>query len=512
MTGLFMTPLTVLALICYSLLYSGPVDGLFLAIVFCLRQYGLSWPLVMQTAATAIVIFMLFQIIRITKTSWAVADKTLIFPCKVEYSFAKFYPTKQIFSGRCLMVGVHVEREGNAKARKKLDGYLKGEGVDPSTYPNVYLITSPRYFGVRLNPVSLWYLYDADKCLAAMIVEVSENLSEQRMNYLRLDNDGVSSTFTFKSSQGSCKLATTDPLGDRGALVAHLELRSSNGHVKLASKLTSEGLGLDPSKMLMLNKLGFLMYWWLWVGLVTGPRVLKQKAMLMYLDGLHMWWTPRPLDGSTDRMANSIERQLEPIFQRYLRHLVDQSSASLNVKYVSSGILQDTDEVMSSAIVLRGSGAPEEMEVRVLSPLFYSRFVYYAHDLEAFFCELHESHTISVSRPDLLPKLLLRKPTTKLESSNLRQYVYFKLIQRLRVRPKPVGEAQAKGNVIDIRRFYISPIDAYVMANEDATSQTVYRNCVLKLFLADRISFRSVGLLEVGQLFLQAFLIGVFLS
>ncbi|KAK3989290.1 hypothetical protein QBC44DRAFT_291469 [Cladorrhinum sp. PSN332] len=519
MTGPLVTPLTVLTLILYSLLYSGPVDGLFLALCSLIRQDELGWPLVMQAAAMAIGAFALLQIIRIGRASWITTKtpqwkgpaKFILFPCRIGISHTWLSPKKHSFSGRCLLVGIPVEFEGNAggmfsvgmdrnngpsswflkgwfsidpadylrrgKAklglRGKLDEHLRSEGIDSSIYPHAYLVTVPRILGFQLISVSFWYLYDADKCLAAMIVEVNNAFEERRMYYTILDNDAERSFsgINFSSREGSCKLATINPLGlsmeDIGPLIVDLNL-FTEGRIELAVRLTSEGFPFDPSKMPILSKLGFLTYCW-WVRLVTVPRILKETAMF-YHHKLHVWWRSEPLEGTIGRRAHSIERQLEPIFRRYLRHLADQSSINVTVKYVASGLSQRMDEVTSSAIVPSGSVATEELEIRVLTPAFYSRF-----------------------------------PTTKLESSNLRQYVYFKLIQRLRVRPrriKPVTEA--KTNVIDIRHFYISPMDAYVMASEPATAQAIYRTSVLKLFLADRIALGSVRLFESGRLFLQA--------
>ncbi|KAK4164813.1 hypothetical protein QBC43DRAFT_43158 [Cladorrhinum sp. PSN259] len=587
----FLTPFLVLALIAYSLTYSGPADGLLLAFSFFIRR-DLDWPLVMQAVASAIITFALFQIFRIGRLSLAAIEipqwkgpcKLLLYPC--EASHARFFPKEHSFSSRYLAVGIPVGFEGNAGGmvsvgmgrdkdlspwfslasqapkgwfhvdpgdylrrgnaelglRGKLDEYLQSEGVDPTSYPDAYLVTTPRFLGYQFNPYSFWYLYDADKCLAAIIVEINNIFDERRMYYMPLDSAGngqisdgkenyqdCQTSFKqswakdfhvspFSSRKGSYKLATSNPLGASleyaGPLSIALDLLSSKGHLKLRAKLTSAGVALDPSEMAILEKIRFLTSWW-WVGLVTVPRIFKEAAVLFYGHKLHVWWRPEPRKGTIGRRAVSIERQLEPLFRRYLCHLVDQSPAKLAVKYVASGTSEHTEELMLSSRARNGLGATEELEVRVLTPAFYSRFVYYAHDLEAVFCELHESRTIWISRPELLPELLLRKQTTKLESSNLKQYAYFKMIQHLRVRPERIdrpmtsssakkARAEPKANVVDIRNFYISPMDAYVMANESAAAQSVYQDSVLKLFLADKIAFRSIRLFEVERLLLQA--------
>ena len=409
-------------------------------------------------------------------------------------------------------------------------------------------MTAPRFLGYQFNPASFWYLYDADKCLAAMLVEVNNTFGERRIYYVLPENDAegqitdgkkqYQNTRTvfkqswpkdfhvspFSSRKGSYSLTTTDPLapsmaGSRPLSVA-INLLSSKGYVKLSSMLTSGGNPIDPYKMTILDKLTFLTSWW-WVGLATVPRILKEAAVLFYCHGLHVWWRPEPLKGTIARTASSTERQLEPVFRRYLRHLVEQSPTPLAVNYVASGISENTEELMLSPRAKTKAEVSQELEIRVLTPIFYSRFVYYAHDLEAFFCEINESCTVWVSRPDLLPKLLLKKPTITLESSGLRQYACFKLIQRFRVRPKRIERPMTSSRVkaanpraaaVDIRKFFISSMDAYVMENEPASAQAAYRSSVLKLFIADRVALGSVQLLEAQLFIMQVVVAWLFCS
>lgn len=373
-----------------------------------------------------------------------------------------------------------------------------------------------------------------------MLLEVNNAFGERRIYYILPDDDAEGQitdgkkqhpnaqtifkqswpkdfhVSPFNSRKGSYILTTIDPLvpsmTGSGLLSVAINLLSSKGHVKLSSMLTSGGAPIDPYKMTILDKLTFLTSWW-WVDLATVPRILRELAVLFYSHGLHVWWRPEPLKGTIARTASSTERQLEAVFRRYLRHLVEQSPTPLTVNYVPSGISEKTEELMLSPRAKIKAGISQELEIRVLTPIFYSRFVYYAHDLEAFFCEINESCTIWASRPDLLPKLLLKKPTMTLESSGLRQYAYFKMIQRLRVRPKRIERpmtssrvkaAKARAAVVDIRKFFISSMDAYVMENELASAQSAYRSSVLKLFVADRIALGSVQLLEAQRLILQA--------
>lgn len=457
--------------------------------------------------------------------------------------------------------------------REKLDEYLRTQvcapsqrakvsepsslltsdkGANPADYPYAYLVTAPRFFGYQFNPVSFWYLYGADKCLAAMILEVNNTFGERRMYFLTPDDadmqaDGPTNhradeadrikgsgrsgsprallkqswqkdfhVSPFNSRKGSYKLTASDPLApfmqSHGRLSNTISLISSKGHCKLAARLSEEGAAIDPCDMTWHEKFMFLASWW-WVGLLTFPRILKEAFSLFFRHKLHVWYRPEPLKHSIGRKADSTERQLEPIFRRYLEHLVEQSTASLAVKYTASGISRDETRLMLSPAARREAGAAEEVEFKVLTPAFYTRFVYYAQDPEAFFRELDESRTIWVSRPDLLSRLALRKPPSPApEASMFGDYAYLGIVAKLRVRPERIVRPLTSSAKVaredratdDIRDIRISSMDSYVLAHEPAHVRAVYRTCVLKLFVADRIAFGAVPLLEAQLLFLRA--------
>ncbi|KAK3360268.1 hypothetical protein B0T25DRAFT_565187 [Lasiosphaeria hispida] len=452
--------------------------------------------------------------------------------------------------------GDYLER-GNSKLglRGKLDTYLRSQGTDPTLFPHAYLITAARFLGYHFNPVSFWYLYDADRSLAAMILEVNNTFDERRMYFLTADNndelvkqiDGLPGSRTdkeqlvtnmrqsapsgatfkqswpkdfhvspFNSRKGSYSLTASDPLSPlmqgTGPVVNTINLVSSKGHGKLVARLIPEGAAINPYTMTPYGKFIFLASWW-WVGFLTFPRIVKEAGALFFRRKLHVWFRPEPLKESIGRNADVTELQLEPIFRRYLRHLVEQSTVPLTVKYIPSGVPGIATELMISRLAQDGKGKADEIVFKVLTPAFYSRFVHYAHDFEAVFCELQESCTIWVSHPELLPRFVLKKPSPTLASSNYAEFAYFKILQYLRVRPErivrpltssaAVSEGGPERLAVDIRNFRISSMDAYVLAHETGQAKAVYRSSVLKLFLADRIALGMVPLLELERLALQ---------
>lgn len=426
------------------------------------------------------------------------------------------------------------------------------QGADPAKYPHAYLVTAARFLGYHFNPVSFWYLYSEDMSLAGMILEVNNTFDERRMYFLTPGKSNVdtleeieepqstangdipskASVFKqqwpkdfhvspFNSRKGSYSLRASDPLSasPEGRILIDntITLRSGKGHGKIVARLLSDGEAADPATMSILQKVTFLLSWW-WVGFVTFPRIAKEAARLWFQRKLHVWYRPEPLKESIGRNADDAERHLEIVFRRYLRHLTEQSQAAIAVKYIPSGIPSSEADLMLSPSAKSGAGDTQEMEFKVLTPAFYTRFVFYAHDLEALFSEMQESCTIWVSRPDLLPKLLFKKPTPTTEAQGPLDYVFFEAIRRLRRRPEaitrpltsshvPVPSSPGKTTtVVDIRDFRISSMDAFVLTKAETELRRQYRSLVLRLFIADRLAFGSLLLVDAVLALLKTWL------
>ncbi|KAK1997890.1 hypothetical protein LX36DRAFT_56459 [Colletotrichum falcatum] len=441
---------------------------------------------------------------------------------------------------------------GHLGLRGKLDAYLKSQGADPAQYPHAYLVTAARFMGYHFNPVSFWYLYAKDMELMAMILEVNNTFGERRMYFLttyalpsekRLDGGGDNGkgvsepdstgdqasagkrptvkltkqwpkdfhVSPFNSRKGAYSLSATDFFGP-GAQGAYtldntITLKSSKNHPKIVARLFNSGSAIDPGSMSALQKLAFLCRWW-WVGFVTFPRIVKEAGVLFFNRRLHVWYRPEPLKESMGRRADATESRLEPIFRAYLRHLVEQSAAAVTVRYIPAGVDSADPEVMQSPAARKSPNRAEELDFKVLTPAFYARFVHYAHDLEAVCCEFQDNSTIWISRPDLLPKLILKKPTPPLKTTNVVDFVCFRAIRALRRRPERIerpltsAASPSKGGrdgggvqKVDIRDFRISSMDGFVLGHPDAQTRSVYRSLVLRVFLADRLALGSVELL-----------------
>lgn len=424
------------------------------------------------------------------------------------------------------------------------------KGADPAVYPHAYLVTAATSLGYLFNPVSFWYLYSVDLSLAAMIVEVNNTSDERRMYFLPQAAAGKDSQIDdadifrnansrrlntpvfqqdwlkdfhaspFNSRKGSYKIVVSDPLNTlsegRDPIDSTITLKSSKGHAKIVARLVSDGQPVDPSKLTVVQKIHFLLSWW-WVGFVTFPRMVNEAGRLLFQRGLHVWYKPAPLEKSLGRNADSAERTMEVVFRRYMRSLVDQCQAPIALTYVPSGTTDSAKEPMlSPSAKTKQDDGIGVIEFKVLTPEFYTRFAFYAHDLEALFTELRESCTIWVSRPVLLPKLLFRKPTAALEVRGPMDYLYFGAIRYLRRRPErimrplrssqPPPKSSTRAITVDIRDFRISPMDAFMLRQGDAQMRKRYRSLVLRLFVAERFAFGKLLLVDAILIILQTWL------
>lgn len=101
----------------------------------------------------------------------------------------------------------------NFTLRAKLDMYLRSQGISKpeNTFPYAYLVTAPQFLGFSFNPVSFWYLYNANQDLMAMILEVNNTFDERRMYFLcdekTKSQEGDSGATTLSESESE-KLKT----------------------------------------------------------------------------------------------------------------------------------------------------------------------------------------------------------------------------------------------------------------------------------------------------------------
>jgi DUF1365 family protein len=194
--------------------------------------------------------------------------------------------------------------------------------------------------GYAFNPVSFWYIYDADHQLTRMIVEINNTFGERRMYLLDGSNVtastpqstnteasepdlplGAKSRFSdiwmkdfhvspFNSRNGSYVLRALNPFPyvtyESPAIDNTITLISSKDYAKLVARLNSTGKALDPDQLDMFAVTRFVLSWW-WVGLVIFPRILKEGCMLFLKQKLRIWLRPEVLATCVGRIPTSTE-------------------------------------------------------------------------------------------------------------------------------------------------------------------------------------------------------------
>jgi hypothetical protein len=142
-----------------------------------------------------------------------------------------------------------------------------------------------------------------------------------------------------------------------------------------------------------------------------------------------------------------------------------------------------------------------KLEIRVLTPAFYSRFVHYAYTSEAFDRECifteEKNRTMWISQPGLLP-LLLNSPSFSPASSGSNVWrgyldeLRWTLLRKLRCAPATsaysiLSPSGAEFVAADIRSLPFSDMDLFVRSSSGRAYAGAYRRCVTKLFLARRL-------------------------
>jgi len=432
----------------------------------------------------------------------------------------------------------YLERgNGGWTLAEKLKAYLHTQGVTDRDYAFAYLVTAPRFLGYSFNPVSFWYLYDADTKLKYMILEVNNTFDERRLYLLKGGNadDAVIDeeadmptsdlrkcskqlTFSdrwakdfhvspFNSRKGSYSLRAIDPLAEF-ELSGHVRidntivLRSSKEHPKLVARVFSEGEAKDPAKISVSESVRFIGRW-CWVGFATFPRIVWQAAKLSLRKKLHVWYRPEVTDASIGRPYTKDEKRLEVFFRAFLTHIVHQSPKPLRIIYKSAHS-EEQGIVLYSPDFTYEEDHGRTVTLKVLSPAFYSRFVHYSHWDKALDCEClakDEKHrTASLDGLPDLPKppplLYEQAQVIKYDDKSDQGASLFNRIRWLgmqHLRCPPADYAHHEG-LYALRHPAPSNFDKFV--KEHCKDAETYRRIATKLFIAQRFCLGVPGLLD----------------
>ncbi|KAL5322184.1 hypothetical protein ACEPPN_010154 [Leptodophora sp. 'Broadleaf-Isolate-01'] len=402
----------------------------------------------------------------------------------------------------------------------KLHQYLQSEGIDPKQYAHVYLLTAARFLGYASNPVSIWHLYSSTKELTALILEVNNTFDEKRTYFLEPAHDPTKDeaqptrytgtwpkdfyVSTFNSRNGSYSLSAYDPLfpfmSKAGSINTTITLNNSSSHAKLVARVYSSGQALDPATMSVWTKTKFIASWW-WVGLATFPRTVKEALTLLFTKEMPWVFRPEPRRETMARKADETELCIEGHFRQYLREQVESYDGDVVVRYVSAGLVgvDAQEEIMSSPSSQLSSGSAA-VEVRVLTPLFYSRLAQYDSVADALATESTLSATVSLCT-DLLTNLSVSPTPYRTSNVDFRLSALDALRKRPSPIPIPVKERPETPRIPWAEQSDgkdSSPsLDAFVMSTASSEEKRKYFQGVGKLMLADRVAFGWMEILDL---------------
>jgi hypothetical protein len=149
-----------------------------------------------------------------------------------------------------------------------------------------------------------------------------------------------------------------------------------------------------------------------------------------------------------------------------------------------------------------------DLEMRVLSPSFYTRFAHYAYTSEAFDRECiftdERNRTLWISRPELLPLLLNQRLSAETRCPHgKRGYLdelRWSLLRKLRCAPAiPAYGASSASYPEDVRSLPFSEFEQYIREAHCAQAWR-YRRIVTKLFIAQRLGIGNAGVLGLLDL------------
>ena len=370
--------------------------------------------------------------------SW---PQPMLFPCRTNHT--RLFPKKHSFSYSYLLVGIPIGWTGSAgsilsaenktTARKtrtwfsveaedylargpdpkgliwKLWTFLRSHGLSPQDFGHAYLVTAPRFLGYSFNPVSFWYLYDRNRNLAAMILEVNNTFDERRMYLLKPQTRGrstgasdgeviISQTWEkdfhvspFNDRDGFYSLKATDPFipGQTPKINCIITLMAKDQRPKLVARIYSTRDPSLPASMNRFQSLWFVLKWG-WVGLTTDLRILRE-ARKLWSKGLKVFYRPEVLKSSIGRSATPEEEILEMLFRSWIDRIPTIMSNDIVIDYVAA--------VNSAVSVSLGTSENEagniknrqRLTFRVLSPSFYRSLIYYESITNAIEAALSES-------------------------------------------------------------------------------------------------------------------------
>ena len=198
------------------------------------------------------------------------------------------------------------------------------QGLDPSTFSDMLIVTTPRFLGYSFNPVSYFHFYDPSGELGAVVYEIKNTFGERHVYVLSPQHAAeegikVRKGFTFADRHekkfhispfnhrsGYYEFQMVDPYKD-GAVDVHMSVFDGNGKKAMTAGVKSEGEPVD-----LLSVSTRVMLWmvvtWGFTQFMAIPRTFFE-AFKIYRKGIvPVYQRPEPLASSGARSETALER------------------------------------------------------------------------------------------------------------------------------------------------------------------------------------------------------------
>jgi DUF1365 family protein len=414
---------------------------------------------------------------------------------------------------------------------QKLHSYLDSQGIASQQYPYAYLVTAPRFLGFSFNPVSFWYLYSEKKQLTAMILEVNNTFDERRMYFLDGKNqhgdqahakeDMFTNTWEkdfhvspFNERGGIYSLKANDPFAPELSGRSHIDntitLRSTDGKHKIVARVFSAEQPILVSRLNRLQIFRFISRWW-WVGFMTNVRILCE-ARKLWVKKLPVFYRPEVMKTSVGRQASNEENILAEHFLTFLRYLQNCSPEGFPIQYTAAAGKCRGLSITIPASVTAQSGALQSgsiVDLHILTPAFYSRFVQYPDVAEAFQelceCDIETQRMAVLSDPEKFQQQIKAATCAKqplLSPEVLQACSTLQAARRCKILRATLllflDMVRIPGGLQSLKSASSSLVDLAIFGSSVHLSEESrqYSHTVMAVLLARRLAFGSTGLLR----------------
>ncbi|PTU22057.1 hypothetical protein P175DRAFT_0435761 [Aspergillus ochraceoroseus IBT 24754] len=419
--------------------------------------------------------------------------------------------------------------------REKLDNFLRSQNEDPAQWPYAYVLSVPQFLGWVRNVVVWWYLYNENRELDAVILEINNSYWEKRNVLVRVDRvsdkptlpaeapealqylddrqlvqslpsapratfyKGVWHKYIFASPfekvDGVVSNRFIDPLQPSAwkanAPFSNMVTMEESGEVRMTTRLTCAGPPIDPTQMSAWD-VARLVFWWTLPGVLTTPEIVFKALKIRFSGAMKMNSKPPVRSGSVGRNIKKLEIDLEPFFRAYLSSCLDAYPYPVELSYLPCRSFTNDIIRMRSPSYREEDPSTARLSVEPTDPQFYTRLIHYPDAKTAIARETQPTGHVAdptaqrliVSDPALLTSILESASSQKIQP----------LFQGGALPPN-----RRPRQILALFRgkSSLTFMDEFALASSAASARAVYISSALRLLSARALAFRSQTLLGI---------------